>query len=72
MGELIQLRKDAGVSQIQLAQKLGLTQSDISKIERFERRIDLIESLDWISAIRGTSALGTLMRIVKEVYVDED
>jgi transcriptional regulator with XRE-family HTH domain len=40
---LIAARKDAGVSQIELADRLGLTQSQISQIERGIRRVDVIE-----------------------------
>jgi ribosome-binding protein aMBF1 (putative translation factor) len=36
-------RQDAGLSQVQLAQKIGEAQTFISKCERGERRIDVIE-----------------------------
>ncbi len=40
---LRQIRLDAGLSQIELAQRLGLAQSFISKYEQGERRLDLLE-----------------------------
>ena len=40
---LRQTRKRAGLSQVQLAAKLGETQSFVSKCERGERRIDVVE-----------------------------
>jgi ribosome-binding protein aMBF1 (putative translation factor) len=40
---LRQARKRAGFSQVQLAAKLGETQSFVSKCERGERRIDVVE-----------------------------
>jgi len=36
-------RRDAGLTQVQLARKLGETQTFVSKCERGERRIDVIE-----------------------------
>ncbi|HGE5985784.1 helix-turn-helix domain-containing protein [Vibrio cholerae] len=50
---LIQARKEKGLSQLELAQKLGFTQPDISKIERLERRLDIIEFLDFLEVISG-------------------
>lgn len=40
---LRQLRQDAGLRQIDLAQRLGQSQSFVSKYESGERRLDLIE-----------------------------
>ena len=34
-----------------LAEMLGLTQPDISKVERYERRVDILELLDMIHVI---------------------
>lgn len=45
------IRKDAKVSQVMLAVSLGLEQSIISKVESFDRRIDIIELHDWLTAI---------------------
>jgi len=40
---LRQARKAAGLTQEQLAEKIGTTQSVVSKFERGERRIDIVE-----------------------------
>ena len=48
---LITARVDAGLTQAQLASKLGKPQSFVSKIERGERRIDLVEFYDLSIAI---------------------
>lgn len=50
---LIAARKEAGLSQDELAQRLGGTQSAVSKIERGERRLDVIEFLNWCNAIEA-------------------
>ena len=44
-------RIKAGISQVELAEQLGVTQSYISKWERAERRLDLIEVLQYCKAI---------------------
>lgn len=69
--ELKKARADAGLSQIDLAKKLKSTQSIVSKGERGERRIDVIELRHWLIALGTTlpefaehleSALGTRRR----------
>lgn len=44
-------REEAGLSQVQLADRLGQTQTFISKCERGERRLDVIEVRDFCDAI---------------------
>mgnify|MGYP002685501912 CR=1 FL=1 len=40
---LVKARKDAGITQVEFAEKIGQTQSFVSRCERGERRIDVIE-----------------------------
>ena len=49
--ELISARKIHGVTQVELARRLSKPQSFVSKIERRERRIDLVEFYDWANAL---------------------
>lgn len=44
---LVQIRKEAGLSQEQLAERLKKPQSYIAKTERGERRIDPVEMYHW-------------------------
>ncbi len=37
------VREEAGVTQVELAERLGQTQSFVSKIERGDRRLDIIQ-----------------------------
>lgn len=50
--ELTQERIRLNVSQGELAQQVGLSQSDISKIEKFERRLDVLEFAMLLKALR--------------------
>jgi transcriptional regulator with XRE-family HTH domain len=44
-------REARGVSQIEMARQLGVTQSSVSKIERAERRLDIYEFVQWCDAL---------------------
>lgn len=48
---LIKVREDARVTQTYLATALGVEQSMVSKVENFDRRLDIIELYDWLKAI---------------------
>ena len=49
--ELREIRKGKNITQEQLASTLNKPQSYIAKIEKFERRLDVIELIDWLDAI---------------------
>lgn len=48
---LKEARESSGLTQIGLADRLGMTQSQVSKCERGERRLDLIELQAWCQAL---------------------
>jgi len=50
---LIDARKSAKLTQVDLAAKLSLGQSAVSKVERGMQRIDLVELHRWLVAIGG-------------------
>ena len=41
------------MTQVQLAESLSRTQSYVSKVERGERRLDVIELRQWVAALGG-------------------
>jgi transcriptional regulator with XRE-family HTH domain len=49
-------REDAGVSQVELAKRLKQTQTYVSKCERGERRLDLVETRWYCQGIGITFA----------------
>lgn len=48
---LIEARRETGLTQVDLANRLGKPQSFVSKVERRERRIDPLEFHDWARAL---------------------
>lgn len=48
---LIELRLDANLTQTELGTRMGRTQSFVSKIERGERRLDVIEFCEWVELL---------------------
>jgi transcriptional regulator with XRE-family HTH domain len=48
---LIEARKDADLTQVEVASRLGRPQSFVSKYENGERRLDVVEFLDVAKAI---------------------
>jgi DNA-binding transcriptional regulator YiaG len=48
---LVQLREDAGFNQTELADRLGITQSEVSKFERGERALDVLRLRAWLLAL---------------------
>ena len=47
---LVAGRKDAGLTQVQMAKRLGVGQSFISKIERGDSYVEVFTCLDWCAA----------------------
>lgn len=59
------MREGAGMTQNQLADALGVTQSFVSKIERGERYVDVLFYMDWCRscAVEPDKAMRTLERL---------
>ena len=63
---LIKARKDAGVTQEQLAKRLNRPQSFVSKCENGERRLDVIELLQILHSV-GIEPIGFIKKIVRAI-----
>lgn len=56
IGFIASARKAAGITQVELAERLGKPQSFVSKVERGERRLDVIEFCELAEALRRDPA----------------
>jgi transcriptional regulator with XRE-family HTH domain len=65
-GLLRQMRVDRGVTQAELARKLGVPQSVVSKYESGERRLDILELREVCKAL-GLGLADFVRRLEKEV-----
>ncbi len=59
---LVAARKQAGITQQQLADRLGWQQTDVSKVERGIRRLKVIEFLQFTHALNADA--GKLLGLV--------
>ncbi len=55
MAKLTELRKQSGMTQSQIAKKLGKPQSFVAKYEGGERRLDIIEFVNVVKALGGSA-----------------
>lgn len=63
---LIGARKAAGVTQVQLAQRLGFTQQAVSMVETGVRRLDIIEFHSWARAL-GRDPVELFAEVTKQL-----
>lgn len=68
--ELVKTRENAGLSQDQLAKRIGWDQTYVSKIERGVRRVDVIELIAVCEAIGIDAAdfMKTLLQRIKAAH----
>ncbi|MGA4368100.1 helix-turn-helix domain-containing protein [Pantoea ananatis] len=61
---LVKIRKEKKITQVQLADAMRVRQSVISKAERCERRLDIVELLHWCELldVPTTALISTVPR----------
>lgn len=63
---LITIRKQRSLTQAQLAEQFGKHQSYVAKIEGCERKLDILELVEWCAAL-GVSASECLHDVEKSL-----
>jgi transcriptional regulator with XRE-family HTH domain len=63
---LVAARKSAGLKQSELARRLGRHQSYVSKVKQGERRLDVVEFVEFANSI-GADAIKILRAVIKTV-----
>lgn len=61
---LISTRKEAGLTQVELARRLAKPQSYVSKVEQGERRLDVLEFAQYAAAM-ATDPIRLLRKALK-------
>lgn len=56
MQVLIETRREAGITQQELADRLNRPQSYVAKVETGERRLDVVEFIEWAEGIGRSPA----------------
>jgi transcriptional regulator with XRE-family HTH domain len=51
VARLVAMRKAAELNQRELAERLGKTQSYVAKVELHERRLDIVQLVEWLRAL---------------------
>ena len=65
IAELKRVRTDAGLTQAALTAKLGVVQSYVAKVEGGERRLDVVEFINWLDAADALNTAGLILASVR-------
>jgi len=67
---LVSARKAAGITQTELAEKLGGVQSFIARLESGQRRVDVVEFLELADILKFDAE--AVLRQIKEVPISQN
>ena len=68
--QLIQERRDASVSQEELAKRLDLSPAQVAKYESGERQLNFVQTRDWCVAL-GVSFLDFMVKLDQEITAQQ-
>lgn len=68
--QLRSAREERGITQTEMAQMLGQTQSFVSKVERGERRLDIVELREFCRALG--LGLSVFVRLLEKVLDNDE
>ena len=66
VARLVTLRKHAELNQRELAERLSSSQSYVAKVELHERRLDIVQLVEWLRAL-GVDEKKFLVEIISDV-----
>ena len=49
---MVELRKKRGLTQRELAQKMRVTHCCVGRVETYERRLDIMETIRWLRVLK--------------------
>jgi len=64
---MIAARERAGLTQTELAERIGQTQSFVSKYERGERRLDVVEFVEFVNAL-GQDPNAVFAQFIRQAF----
>ena len=60
--QLRNARTEAGLTQTNLAERIGKPQSYVAKVETHERRLDVVEFATWMEACEAQEKMGETLK----------
>ena len=64
--KMVEIRKSRGLTQRDLAAKLNVSHCYVGRVETYERRLDIVETINWLKALgcSDTEILKLVTRIL--------
>lgn len=69
--QLKKARIDAGLTQSELAERIGKPQSYVAKVETHERRLDVVEFTGWMVACNAKDVIGEVLEALVSLNLSQ-